>query len=50
LVGETPEPWKEMQGPTWSQLGKGPIESGLSSDRSDTIPGHVLVQGNQLRS
>jgi len=28
LVGETPEPWKEGQGPTGNQLGKGPIESG----------------------
>jgi len=26
-----------------SQLGKGPIESGMLSDGSDTIPGHVPV-------
>jgi len=30
---------------------KGPIESGMLSDGSDTIPSHVLLlQGNQLRS
>jgi len=50
LVGETPEPWKEGQGPVVSQLGKGLIESGMSSDGSDTIPGHVPKQGTQLRS
>jgi len=28
LVGYTPKPWIVVQGPTGSQLGKGPIESG----------------------
>jgi len=31
-----------------NQLGKGPIESGMFSDGSDTIPVHVPVQGTQL--
>jgi len=36
--------------PIGRQLRKGPIESGMILDRSDTIPGHVSVQGTQLRS
>jgi len=50
LVGETSEPWRGGQGPVESQLGKWPIESGMLSVGSDTIPGHVPVQGTQLRS
>jgi len=30
LVGETPGPWKEGQGPIESQLRKGPIEKSMS--------------------
>jgi len=30
LVGDMPEPWTVGQGPIGSQLGKGPIESGIS--------------------
>jgi len=50
LVGETLGPWRGGQGPIGSQLGKELIESGMFSDGSDTIPGHVLGQGTQLRS
>jgi len=59
LVSESASSLLEVQrdrGPTrslelhGSQLGKGPIESGMFSDRSDTIPGHVPVQETQLRS
>jgi len=50
LVGETLWPCRRGQGPTRNRLGKGPIESGMILDGSDTIPGHVSVQGNQLRS
>jgi len=35
--------------PTESRLGKGPIESGMFSAGRDTIPGHVPVQGTELR-
>jgi len=41
LVGETLGPWRG---------GKGPIESGMLSDGSDTISGHVPVQGTQLEA
>jgi len=27
LIGETPEPWKDWQGPIGSQLGKGPLKA-----------------------
>jgi len=30
VVGETPGPWNEGQGPIGSKLGKEPIESGMS--------------------
>jgi len=50
LVGETPGPWKEGHGPIGRQLGKRPIESGMPSGGSDTIPRHVPAQGTQLRS
>jgi len=29
-------------------VGRGQIESGMSSGGSDTIPGHVPVQGSQM--
>jgi len=50
LVGETLGPCRGRQGPTGNRLRKGPIESGMLSDGSDTIPGHVPVQGTLLRS
>jgi len=43
-------PWRGGQGPIGSQLGKGPIESGIILDESDTIPGHIPVQETQLKS
>jgi len=46
LVRGTTGPWKEERGSIGSQLGKGPIESGMFSDGNDTIPGHVSVQRN----
>jgi len=42
--------WLETPGPIGSRLGKVPIESGMFSDGSDTILGHVPVQGTPLRS
>jgi len=45
-----PGPWRVGQRSIGSQLGKGPIESGMFSDGSDTIPGHVPVQGTQLEA
>jgi len=42
--------WRGGQVPIGSQLGKEPIESGMFSDGSDTIPVHVPVQETQLRS
>jgi len=40
--------WRNIE--AVDRLGKGPIESGMFSDGNDTIPGHVPVQGTQLRS
>jgi len=48
MVEETLGPWRGGQELSGSQLGKGMIESGKPSD--NTIPGHVPVQGTQLRS
>jgi len=36
--------WRNTTG---NRYAKGPIESGMFSDGSDTIPGHVPVQGTQ---
>jgi len=47
LVGKTLGRWRGGQGPIGSELGKGPIENGTFSNGSDTIPGHVPVQGTQ---
>jgi len=44
LVGETLGPRREGRGQTGSPLGKGPIESDMILDESDTIPDHVPVQ------
>jgi len=49
LDGEMLGSWREGQGPTGNRLGKGTIESGMLSDGIDTIPGHVPVQGIQLK-
>jgi len=48
LVVETPELWKERQGPIGIQLGKGPIESGMPSDGSDTISGRARDSAEKL--
>jgi len=50
LVEETMGSWRGGQGPTGNRLGKGPIESDMILDGSDIIPGHVPVQGSQLRN
>jgi len=34
----------------WESVGKGPIESDMILDGSDTFPGHAPVQRTQLRS
>jgi len=49
LIGETLGV-ERREGPTGNWFGKGPIESGMILDGSDTIPGNVPVQGTQLIS
>jgi len=41
---------EEGKVPIGNQLVKGPIESGMFSDGSDTIPGQVPVQDTFLKS
>jgi len=50
LVGKMPGPWRGGQVPIESQLVKKGIEIGMFSGGSDTIPGHVPVQGTRLKS
>jgi len=45
LAGETSEPRRRGQWPTRNRLEKGPIESGMIPDGSNTTPGHAPVQG-----
>jgi len=45
FVGETLGPWRERYGPTGNRLGKGPIESGMIVDGSDTIPAMYQCKG-----
>jgi len=37
------------RGEEGNRLGKGPVESGMILDGSDTISGHVAMRGTQLR-